>query len=68
MKKLAIRKREDFSFEVGPAGRSGCSIMVSAKNKRDALTIGKFRLVEMYGREGLRMLLKEASIMKAGKL
>ncbi len=42
--KLAIKKRGEFNYEIGPTNGGtgkGKTVMVSAKDKQEALTIGK---------------------------
>jgi len=45
MKKLSIRNRGGFNFEVGPTNggksKNAKTVMVSAKDKREALQLGR---------------------------
>lgn len=44
MNKLTIKKRGAFSYEIGPTNGDvgeGRTVMVSAKNKKEALVVGK---------------------------
>jgi hypothetical protein len=43
MRRLSVRSRGDGAFEVGPAGH-GPTVVVNARDKRDALKRGKDKL------------------------